>query len=701
MSFACTVAVPPSPNWYSSQVSDVSSDGSLFAFAAHSYVVVLCASTGSRLRQLAAHKSRVTCVCFLVTGRSQARHLLASGSADKNVVVWDAASGRPIASLSGHRSEVVAISPFPDSRIHHHRDGQGGGDGVGDFVSVDKSGWAFGWDACRRAKPVAKLRLCENFQGALCTLLLPTSATLLGRGGAEAAARTCLCFADADGTVSVVEAGTGEALWSWRAALGPICELRSAELGGCCAIAATTKAGHAIVSVAAPVGGEGGTLGPFQPALELSPEKLLAPGERSRSWASCLLRRGGGSILVTGIKGQVMEWSPGGGCRVFCHPHNRPIFRLHELEGGGVLSCGMDRRASFVDTAGSTVWSLRGLGAHAQALACSETSGKVAVGCGDSTIRVYDPLTASGRGGAAAESSFLWSGLQRLKFSWVSFHPTREDVVLFVAEDGDRVGLVSLELERVAYASPLKMGVSSARIRPGREEGGPAALYTTQGGELRVWHHDTRHWGEMSASKVHRKSGVAGMGDGNKIRTFCFSRSGRLLVVAAESGGIHVCEKADEGSPDHDWVVVASSVVAEDTAKVACLCAGLECPGSGGSLEVFTGREDGEVAMERFHLSGGGRRGVRRSPESSAHGSRITSITWDPLTGHLATSARGDPDARIWRLRGEGEAEELVSLALEGHSAAVLSVCWDWAEPNCLHTASEDQSLRTWRYRGL
>ena len=134
------ILVAPSSNWYAAHVADLSFDGSLFAYAAHSYAIVVRPSDGRILSSLSAHRNRVTAVAFL--RQAHLNRYLVTGSTDKAVIVWDVGIERPLKPLSGHRAEVTCLAPLV-SNPHC-------------VASLDAAGVLFVWNVHKSERPIQK-----------------------------------------------------------------------------------------------------------------------------------------------------------------------------------------------------------------------------------------------------------------------------------------------------------------------------------------------------------------------------------------------------------------------------------------------------------------------------------------------------------------------------------------------------------------
>ena len=766
--YTSSVAVPPSPNWYTSHASDVSLDGSLYAYAAHRFVVVVDPRKGEILHQLSAHKGRVTCLAFMKNRHM--RHFIVTGSSDKTLILWDALSGKPVKAITGHKNEIISISSFQTRSEQRNAAACRTSTFVGDFVSVDKSNVGFTWDVCKSEKPLHKFQLSDHFSGALCTFNYSelSSDSSEEKGSSPNQLGSCICYGSTKGAVSLVDVVSGNLIQSWQCHSKEVCELRSVSKpsdevssSGHFLLMTTSKNGEAKLHVARNEGQDMTAL--FKPALLLCPAKKLASNEEVRNWTSCLFRMGCETneqcedlCLLSNLKGQIWTWCPGAagraatsGSKLHIAYHNRPIFRLDSLPEGALLSCSMDRQAACFNRDKSLRWSFRGFGAHSQCVSASLASGKLAVGCGDSTIRIYEDNLAKTKSlKSVEETKFLWSGLQKLKFSWVSFHPRLDDLVIFASEEGS-IGVYDLDLDKVAFFSSKD---SSHRHPQWKNEvAGSAAenndiywssapkLYTLYSGQLHTWHKDIRQWGNMHGSKVHNEVKFNPCLTGkDPIKAFSWSLCGKYLAIATDTNDIYICwETEDTCWQDLGVIYKFSQPPATDTCSISGIsCLSMEhesryCESNGDVFTILAGHEDGSILrmiIRRFSGGGGedaGGSSVTMCYPSSrimldAHKHEVKCIVVNPASrDQWASVARGESHIKVWHGCQGKDATKLkegpipggvtepdpnlnppwdhTCTTLEGHQEGVLSVCWSTGSPRCLYSVSEDQSMRLWK----
>jgi WD40 repeat protein len=109
------VAVPNTLGGHANWVNGISfsPDGKMLASGSADKTVKLWdTTTGKEIKTLTGHTDWVNSVSFSSDGK-----MLASGSADKTVKLWDTSTGKEIKTLTGHTNEVRGISFSPDGKM--------------------------------------------------------------------------------------------------------------------------------------------------------------------------------------------------------------------------------------------------------------------------------------------------------------------------------------------------------------------------------------------------------------------------------------------------------------------------------------------------------------------------------------------------------------------------------------------------------
>lgn len=88
-----------------------SPDDALLTIGSENAISLRDAATGKELRRLEGHRAPVCTLAFSPDGKT-----LASGSQDRTVRLWDLASGRTVGQLEGHRGDVYCLAFAPDGK---------------------------------------------------------------------------------------------------------------------------------------------------------------------------------------------------------------------------------------------------------------------------------------------------------------------------------------------------------------------------------------------------------------------------------------------------------------------------------------------------------------------------------------------------------------------------------------------------------
>jgi WD40 repeat protein len=154
-----------------------SPDGQLVASGSEDHTVKLWETfTGREVRTLRGHSDWVESVAFRPDGR-----LLASGSWDGTVRLWDVRTGRDVDTLRGHGSAVLAVAFSPDGRL---------------LASASTDGAIVLWDV----DSGREVRRLEGHRGWVFSVVFGPDGRLLASGSR-------------DGTVRLWDVESGASLW--------------------------------------------------------------------------------------------------------------------------------------------------------------------------------------------------------------------------------------------------------------------------------------------------------------------------------------------------------------------------------------------------------------------------------------------------------------------------------------------------------
>ncbi|XP_037087595.1 gem-associated protein 5-like [Pollicipes pollicipes] len=407
-----TICLPPSANWYSA--SAVASDGdSLVVSCARCSVVVWSwhaapdgAPPALRCHGVIwdAHRERATSALVWRPADSADVHVVTGGE-DGLLKLWRCTFTEEDSTFqahcekqhNGHKLKVVAVDHAARSRHV--------------AVSVDERGSFVVWDTVahttrtlflERLAPT-DLRCSPHTEhvvavagrrGALWTVSLAAGGRILQKMRGHDEDVTSISWCPELNTLLSFEQDHLLAVWGTR--------------GGRC---------HVTQRVTAPEG-----------------SRRAPSGERT--WLS-VLWSSADCLYSSGLAGQLLRWrltDESDNCQVVHRLHGSTLFNLVRL-GQMVVSSGIERQLVAHDPRSLLTSAVPSLGGHVNALHCCPVDpGRVAVGCGDSTIRVWN---------LGADCSYsvtsIWQAVKASVLT-VAWHPSKDTRLAFGTAEG-RVGV--------------------------------------------------------------------------------------------------------------------------------------------------------------------------------------------------------------------------------------------------------------------
>ena len=733
------VAIPPAPNWYGSNLADWGgADGELYAYAARNAVVLLrpLNPDARHAGALVGHTNRVTALCF--TRGPGAAHLLISGSADKNLRLWDTTARRCLRVLRGHAAEVSAVSASPLASDL--------------FVSGDRSGkvcvWRLGASASGGAgeRPARVLTPLDGTP-VLALAMSPAAVNDVAVGHQSGA----LAVADVDGApprrLPSRAAEVQQLAWLPPPEDDARTHARTRDEDDPDGVRTDDPAVLA-------VGGReravtlwtwDGSRTSLRATLALprAPPHASEP-HRGRLWLAFAWCRPGAEgadgddvawLVTASHAGELLRWTVrvgdlGGGAPAPSPPtpdrvggtdasHRKVVFSV-VARNGAAMTTSLDRTLALWDLrTRRRVWSVAGLGGFAYAVSPKpEDPFAIAVACGDGSVRAADPrigFEPTTPGSHASDSdNVLWRGLAQTKTTCMAWYPADDDG----DEPHPRAGtlVVGLEDGRVVVVDPSAGDAGRYAVQRdchggpvtraqwvNRHRGGliaPPARELVTLGDGRAW-----RWTELASPGDRRSGAGSGSGSGaggggfvdvtmrfhdahttGEMTTFEFTDDGAFVAVGWSDGSVTTHRRDDSDGDPNAFAYRPAWRATEFGKRVTATRWHPEATDANSPRFGWVGATSADGG---FMVYDGEGRVVRSAPRCRQG---LLDLAWRPRSG--AAGGRGfaaaDPagvdrggDAvaatagadGLARVWNVADAPALVAV-MRGHEGRVLCLCW-------------------------
>ncbi|XP_076446765.1 gem-associated protein 5-like [Babylonia areolata] len=386
-------------------------------------------------------------------------------------------------------------------------------------------------------------------------------------------------------------------------------------------------------------------------------------------------------------------------------PQMRPIFNICASGSESKILCtfAQDRQVVFwnVDSM-EAVSSLSTLGGHVYCVRNSPIDpGRVAVGVGDSMIRVWNTSNKSN----PYDISVVWQGIKS-KVTAVAWHPTREGWLAFGTEDG-RVGVHDVLSHKMPTMSNTFHRHTVYVLCWGPSTQSPEdtknySLYTV--GDCKVLEHSSAvlSRGSGDAEAINFTEKVVSINSdqitGIKATEISWNMTMDTAAIGADDGSVYIVsarglkllavvkvqkkllhctrwhplatEQSPSSSPCRNWMVVAGN---SQTLDVVDLSAVLEREGEMESLQILSSLR-----------------------ELSGHCGRVTDLCWSPHHDGRLVSVGYEAEVFVWDVqRGTALGQ------FRGHWGHVQTCQFSGLDPDLVMTGGTDSMLRVWRVSEL
>jgi WD40 repeat protein len=587
------------------------------------------------------HEDKVLALAFSPDGR-----LIASGSADRTVRLWEVATGRAMAVLRGHENPVVQVVFSPDGRRLASTDGSRAvrlwGPTAGAlvtelsdqlvephaltfspdsrFVSVAGGRDVYLWEAST-GKPRHTFRHCSGTNRHLA--FAPDGKRLFGSA--------------IDGTITAWDVESGKMIMTWQAHSASVTALCVSPDGQCVASGADFPE-NAVRLWDAASGREMATL------------------RGHKNLVHYLVFSHDGSQLVSVCSDQTARlWDRSTGRAVAVLQHRgRVSDAAFRPDGMQLVTCGGDQTMRLWDTkSGEPLAVLNLSGIAARGTSFSPDGTRLACPSDDHEVQLWEVGLLERNGVLHCHTSFAYDvafspdGTQIASAAWDG------SVRLWDATSQQQTNLLKHEdpiVHSVAFSSDGKQLVSVAR-----ELGSPCADPPSRG-TVYVW--------ELAKGRLRYSRQISSIGSGDM--RVAVNRDGSLVAVLAYGASAEVFELSSGQ---------ASRVFSEPQASSGDVAFSTD------GRELATAERDGMVRL--WNVATGSPVGVLRG-----HQAEVFCVRYSPDGNQIASAGR-DRTLRLW------DAKTHTEVALSPHDSIIYSLAFS-PDGTRLATACQDSTIRLW-----
>ncbi|XP_049848359.1 gem-associated protein 5-like [Schistocerca gregaria] len=701
-----SVLIPPSANWYFPHILDLHSSG-IAAYGAKNFIILVNIFSQHIVGTLEGHDARVTSVAYF---SSPGQVFLASGSADKRVIIWDLSSQRVVRRYSAeHKAEitsVVASSSGSCIVVSGDKDGRIVSRHIQETPSLDAT--------VLNARPIPTPISCMLFNpedsNELLVAYVNGAALVLNPWSGQELARL---------------ATQPDQIQSMAWCRGPI-SLDGREMKlGCVAMALRNRQ----VLIWERERCSDDTAIEYKICQKFSIPQSSGQ-ERSHAWYSVHCTEidplaKSPMILVSGASGELWKWDyVGASCKKFSSSHTRNVFAIKSVEGRWAVSISMDRTMCVWDLRkASKYWELTSMGGYVYSIDESYLEpGLVASGIGDNTIRVWYARDAAmlelkRYADAPAKTSFIpalyssiliWKGLSS-KVTVVRWHPKEEGRLAYGTETGV-TGLLDVSCPNSKHvqfdARPGTGVIYELQFGPrlkGGDQRDELVLYGCSSSGC-IFAYDPH----QESKRPNQNVFISNLNDliANPTDTLGYlsERTAKTWTsfpkrtdFAFDASLRHLLIGNSDGSTELYLVEQGLHVLdaARDHQKLVNRIKWNPAPASWSSW-VATAGEDTVIFVYNFSpILENSKRVAPQEHEAclqwklTGHAKSVVDVSWCPTSPHLLLSASYDRLICVWDVR-TGQAVKHVRC----HLGKVFCVSWSSMSDELLFSGSEDQTLR-------